>query len=286
MIAQIKRFIKSHEECAVSTFPAMKAVFMVAFLTGIIISVVSAPDGMLDVRIRLQHLSFFFLSLLSIVINGLLLKKLLQFGGIKTNIRETLRESASSSLASVIPVFGTVGYKYLYLRSSNMGSRKAIHGLMLSSATFVLVVMYIGVLGFKFAYYGAHLLFGFFLALAVTGLLWTLLSGSLKFVCTLIGLHFALLGIEMMRLRICFDLLNSEISFDNIAVLQIANLTSIVGSASPGGIGVKELGGALLAWGLEISPGLVFVAFSLNRIIGLIILTLFVTFMTFYEKKN
>lgn len=111
------------------------------------------------------------------------------------------------------------------------------------------------------------------------------LYGNAPISITLLLLQFGMTGTDAVRLWLCMGAISVASNYLQMAVLTTASVMGSVVSIVPAGLGIREWVAAFLSPIVGIAPEAGFMATSLNRIIGLVSISILAAILIKYRKS-
>lgn len=246
----------------------LTALFVLLFIGLAADALIKKPEVLNNIYLSYSALFIPLLSLLIAALNGKKIQVMFRANNKSISFKKSLHITATSTLGSFIPIIGTAGIKFLYLTANKISKTESIKILTKSSLTYILSLSFIFFIGINIQDKNLSIV------TTLAGIFFLVLTGrslSKKKHNTYVDFFscdFLIIFFDSLRLFIIFEMLNTNINFNEILILQGSNISSLSGSIVPGAIGLKESLALILSKLTTVSPEMTVLAFSANRITG------------------
>ena len=255
-----------------------RVVFILAvlfFISGIVFSVYSQPELISNIN------AFPVMVILALCVPFTILQSIWELQltvrllGRRISFYDAMSTTVLAIAANMLPLPGNVMVKVSKFKSLGVTYKSGISitlltGLFWLGCAFVyggLWLLYI-----EYLWLGAFLLFGGIGITAVTSLVMNFLYKGAKLIFYLIVGRFLFIGINAVRLYLCFSAFGVDVDFSRASILTIAPALAAVVAFVPSGLGVAEALASGLGGMIDVSSASSYLATALNRVLGLVFL--------------
>ena len=205
--------------------------------------------------------------------------------GFADNAKMSLFGSAMNMLPLIIPA-GMV------MRMSNFvqhgGETRTVLGVLLLNYLLALVSsLLLGIAMLVSNGFGQLQIPLFLVGIAyVTNLVLLIRVSGVAYGASIAGLEMAGVGVDAIRIFLCFSILGFSIEAFQAAILTVSAIVGSAASIVPAGLGVRELVGALISPLIAVVPAQTFLAIALNRIFGMLFFVSLSGIVLFADRKK
>lgn len=251
----------------------------IGFAAGVYLSIRAKPDLIEDLNYR----PLLLLALIAVPVTVMLNAEEFRLSGRLVG-RDFSRLSALevtivASVANMLPIPGGTMVRIAALKSQGASLKDGTMATLLVSFLWVaLAFLYSGLwlmvpgTGASRMLGGAFCLFGG-MVLVATVVVALRLPGSRDTILHLTVIKFGLVLIDSTRIYLCLLILGVDGSFIQASVLSVSSVVGAAVSIVPAGLGIREAVAALLAPWIALDAASGYLSTSLNRIVGLAVLT-------------
>ena len=258
--------------------PAAKRIILfaacAAFLGGIFLAISASPDALQNLRWRPLAVFVAFAMPATMILNAIEFALSARLIGQSVTARQAFETTVIGTAANLLPIPGAAIVRIGTLKSSGATVTQGAYATAFTAIVF---------LGISSAYAGAWLLMlgltgeGSALLIAGMGVLtvscwiaWRLLHAPLPAIAIAAN-RFGLVLLDVMRTYLAFAALGETASFGQASILSLSTVLGASVAIIPAGLGIREGIAALMAPLIGLHSATTYLATSLSRIVGLIV---------------
>lgn len=222
------------------------------------------------------------MGLVMLVYSALSLMLMAQAAGVKISLLVALRASGRAQLAEALPLPGGAIVRAAALMNAG-ASLATSSALVIATALLwiALAALAAGIILAISAPVAGWTMFGSGLAISLAALVYIARLGGLANAALTLTHRLAGLGIASVRLWLSFMVVQATLPLANTYPYVLAAIAGSASSIAPGGLGISEALGAVMAEAIHASPQSAFLALAMNRIAQYLGTGLFLPFFEF-----
>lgn len=266
---RLKEFLKSiYGKCI------LLAAAVALFCAGIYFSIRSQPNILDNVDYGWAIIVVLVLTPLNLVLSSFEFKASVALLMGRVGFIDAFKTTVVASAANILPIPGSVMVRLVKLKSLGVGYKEG------SIVTIMQIAFWFSV---TFLYGGLWLIFindnWMSYAVMAVGLAGFIASFILsvwrysnsRIICWMSFLRLLLIVSDAFALYICFQALGVGVAFSETSVLSVSSFLGSTVSFVPGGLGIREFFAALIGEIINLNVASVYLAASLYRILGLLV---------------
>jgi len=246
----------------------------IVFVSGIVLSIRAQPE-LVD-RIALQPLVLLTIVAVpcAVALSVLEFLCMAKLAGTKVSVSSAAETTIIGSMANLLPIPGGTLVRVAALKASGTTVKRGANITLLAAAVWLgICLAYAGPWLAAFDQHAfAAILFSAGIAVIIGCGIWAqLYFGGFINIVGLTSIRLLLTLSDAVRLYLCFWCLGLTSGIEQVSVLTLSSFAGAAFSLVPAGLGVREGVAAVLGPVISISAPAAYLATSLNRILGLVV---------------